>query len=1494
MTQHPTPEDRQGGSAAERRARLADRLRQRITERHHPLSYPQQRLWFLDQLDPESAVYVVPLTYRISGPLDLPALEAALTALVERHEVLRSVFRSVDGLPRQFVRPAGPVPVELVDLSTAGDPSAEADRYCDAQARTAFDVATDLLIRPVLLRLAPEEHRLCLTLHHIACDGWSLGVLAEDLGALYSGRLHPGRDAPRPEPLDVQYRHFAAHQAELLGGPALAGLLDHWRGRLADAPALVTLPADRPRPPVQGHTGGHVDLTLPAELVARAEELARSGRTTLFAVLLAAFTAVVHAHTGTEDVVVGSPVAGRPEAAWQRLIGLFANTVVQRIDVSGNPAFRELVARAGTESRAAVAHQELPFERLVEELRPQRDPAYNPLFQLMFSYHEEAGPGLVLPGCTVRMEPGDTATAKFDLTMAVTRSGDRLRARLEYADELFDASTIEAFATHFRVFLAAALADPDRPVGALPVLEPDEERRILTAWNPAPAPGPDPLPVHELIRRQARRTPDAPAVLAATGDDEPLSYRRLDELSDDLADRLRAAGVTADTPVGIYLDRSPLLVVALLAVLKAGGAYLPLDPVYPARRLAFMLADSAAPVVLTRRGLARRLPPTAAVPVLVDAPAPTGRAGVPTTRTAATTGTAATTDDRLAYVIYTSGSTGRPKGVMVSHANLSWFLSAMDRVLGDAAPGSTWLAVTSVSFDISVLELLWPLTRGHRIVVRGDQPTAVTAAASGAAVTAADQARAVDFSLFYFGGSPASAGPGEAYRLLLEGARFADRHGFAAVWTPERHFHDFGGLYPNPSVTAAAVAAVTERVAVRAGSVVLPLHDTLRVAEEWAVVDQLSGGRVGISVASGWQPDDFVLAPDRYADRREAMLAGLAELRSLWRGGSVTRRNGVGKDSEVRIFPPPLQGDLPVWITSARSPETFRTAGEAGAGLLTHLLGHTSEQLAEKIRLYREAWRAGGHPGRGHVTLMLHTFVGTDTDAVREQVRAPLCAYIRTSLDLLSGLGGALGRDTDPRLLPEAELDALVERAFERFFETSGLLGTPEHCADLVDRLKGVGVDEIACLVDFGVDPDRVLASLELLADVRELSEDRRHRARADEPIAEQLRRHGVTHLQCTPSLAGVLAGDPAAHDALAGLHRLLVGGETLPAPLARDLDALVPGGVHNMYGPTEATVWASSGAVGATGPVTVGTALPGATAHVVDAHLRPAPLGTPGELLLGGPGVARGYLGRPGLTAERFVPDLFTADGGRLYRTGDAARRRPDGQLEFIGRLDHQVKVHGHRIEPGEIENVLREHPGVRAAVVTVLGEGPHARLVAHCVVEAGAGRAPDAAGLSAHAAAALPAHMVPADVVLLDALPLTPNGKVDRAALPLPRPVGAVADEPPGTDLERRTAEVLAEVLRVDRLGATDNFFDHGGNSLLAVQARTRLQPVLGERLTLVDIFRYPTVRALASAFADADGGAAAGARPRVREEARERAERQAQARNRRARLRQERSNP
>lgn len=343
----------------------------------------------------------------------------------------------------------------------------------------------------------------------------------------------------------------------------------------------------------------------------------------------------------------------------------------------------------------------------------------------------------------------------------------------------------------------------------------------------------------------------------------------------------------------------------------------------------------------------------------------------------------------------------------------------------------------------------------------------------------------MELSLFYFADEAAGDGRRDRYRLLLEGARFADTHGLAAVWTPERHFHPFGGLYPNPAVTGAAVAAVTRNVGVRAGSVVLPLHDPVRVAEEWSVVDNVSGGRVGVSFASGWHAVDFTLAPEAYADRRRRLADAIGVVLALWRGETVTRRDGAGNSVPVRTYPPPVQPELPAWLTSSGSEETCRLAGSLGVGLLTHLLGQSVEALAGKIAAYRSALReAHGEARRGHVTLMLHTFLGADRDAVREAVRAPFGAYLRSSFDLVTSWAASVGDQFDPEEVTEADVDFLVGRAFERYFETSGLFGTADDAARMLDRLVGIGVDEVACLIDFGLDAGTVLGGLPLLADL--------------------------------------------------------------------------------------------------------------------------------------------------------------------------------------------------------------------------------------------------------------------------------------------------------------------------------------------------------------------------------------------------------------------------
>ncbi|MFT3965608.1 MAG: LLM class flavin-dependent oxidoreductase [Sphingobium sp.] len=1068
------------------------------------------------------------------------------------------------------------------------------------------------------------------------------------------------------------------------------------------------------------------------------------------------------------------------------------------------------------------------------------------------------GAGLDHP-VTIRIaQPLDDGAREGEGTvLAIAVAGDGGACRWSFDPERLPVAEAEDLWSGFLTLLLSAGADPDRPAGMLDLLSAEERERVLGAWNATGAPGSRAAALHRLFVEQARLTPGRPAVTARG---LTLDYADLDARSNQLARHLAEIGVGPEVLVGINLERSVDVVIALLAVHKAGGAYVPLDPAYPADRLAHMIADSGLAVILTHGALADGLPAGGARIVRMDeeiarfdaqSPLPfDGGAG----------------PHNLAYVIYTSGSTGKPKGVMVEHRNALNFFTGMDRKLeGDG----TWLAVTSLSFDISVLELCWPLTRGYHVVlatdreVRGDVAPAGSGAGSG-------RARPVGFSLFYFASSD-SGGDADQYRLLLDGARFADDHGFEAVWTPERHFHAFGGPYPNPSVTSAAIAAVTSRVAIRAGSVVAPLHHPVRIAEEWALVDNLSHGRVGIAFAAGWQPDDFVLNPDAFRDRQGALMRSIADVRGLWRGETRAFPGPLGKDVELSVHPRPVQRELPFWITTAGNPASFAAAGHAGASVLTHLLGQSVEEVAEKIAIYRQARAAAGHAGEGHVTLMIHSFVGTDAATVRETVREPLTAYLRTSTNLLKQYAWSFpafrqAPDGAERLeladLSAEETDALLDHAFERYYETSGLFGTAGDCAAMAERLRAAGVDEIACLIDFGVAADRVLDSLPLLDGVR-----RRVQGAADgveRSLPDLIAHHGVTHLQCTPSLAQMLTADPASRAALGRVRRMMVGGEAFPPHLARDLTTLVGGAVMNMYGPTETTIWSAVHELEPGGEAPpLGRPLANQRIYILDRRLRPVRPGTPGELVIGGDGVVRGYLGRPELTAERFIPDPVRGEG-RAYRTGDLARQRADGTLEFLGRLDHQVKIRGYRIELGEIEAALLDHALVREAVVVAEGQGGATRLVAYFAAEGPV--APPLDELRDHLRAGLPDFMLPAAFVALDALPRTPNGKIDRAALPAvtaaapPDAEAPDAAEEEASPLQERIAAIWRDLLHLPHVRLTDNFFDLGGHSLLAVQMHRRLSALVEGPVALTDIFRFPTIAALGAHLSGPDDRPAA----------------------------------
>ncbi len=1075
----PTP----AGLAArlERAGAARAALRERERPARVPLSFAQQRLWFLAQLEGPNPVYNSPVAVRLAGDLDAAALEAALGDVLARHEVLRTVFPVAGGQPYQRVLGMGELGWALPAAEVAQD---DMDSAIAEMAGQPFDLAGEIPVRARLLRLGPGEHVLVLVLHHIAGDGWSMGPLARDVSVAYAARRAGG--APGWAPLPVQYADYAIWQRELLGseddpGSLLAGQVGYWRGALAGVPAELALPADRPRPAVPSHRGHTAVLEVPAGLHEQVAALARAQGVTVFMVLQAALAVLLGRLGGGDDIPVGTAVAGRTDEALDELVGFFVNTLVLRTGLSGDPCFTELLGRVRETALAALDHQDVPFERLVELLAPERSLARHPLFQVMFTLQNTAAVTLDLPGVRAAEIPTVATPARFDLNVLFREIFDDgrpagLAGSVIVAADLFDAGAAVMFARRLVRVLEAVTADPQTRLRAVQVLSEQERRQVVNEWNDTALEVPAAGGVEELVGARAGAGPDVVAVVCG---DASLSYGSLIERAGRLAHYLQMAGVGPESVVGVCLEPGPELIAVLVGIWQAGAAYLPLDPGYPAARLAFMLADSGAAVVVSRRGVGQRL--TGRVLWLDDPAINAAVAAMP-----AEAQPMAAVPGRLAYVIYTSGSTGGPKGVQVTHQGLLNYV--------------------------------------------------------------------------------------------------------------------------------AAVAART------------------RLGEP--------GGRYGLL-----QP----LVTD---------FANTVLLVSLVTGG----------------------------VLEIAEPE-----------------------------------------------------LATDPAAVARFVAGRRIDYVKI---------------------------------------------VPSHLAALA------GAGELASLIP------------------------------------------GKT---------------------------LVLGGEAAPAGLARDLAVVAAAGtlVVNHYGPTETTIGVAAARLDpdelAGRVLPIGAPLPNTRLYVLDAHLDPVPPGATGELYAGGAQVARGYAGRPALTAGRFVADQFAADGSRLYRTGDLARWRADGLLEFRGRADDQVKIRGFRVEPGEVEAVMAAHPGVaQAVVITQKDAGVDQGLAAYIVpVNDGSGEGDGLAqAVREFAAGRLPGYMLPRTVTVLEALPLTANGKVDRKALPAPHYERPMAGRLGTVTIRQEIlCAVFAEVLQVPTVGLGDDFFVLGGHSLLAVRLVARIRSVLGVELAVRVLFEVPTPGGLAT---------------------------------------------
>ncbi len=665
-----------------------------------PLSFAQQRLWFLEQMGAAGRAYHMPVALSLRGALDRDALVRALDRIVERHEALRTVFRLVDGEPAQMVAPAARFHLTEHDAT-------DAERLVAEEAAAPFDLAAGPLIRGRLVRRADDEHVLAVTMHHIVSDGWSMGVLVKELSTLY-GAFARGEADPLA-PLPVQYADYAAWQRRWVDGEVLREQAEYWKTTLAGTPELLELPADRPRPAQQSHAGAYAPLVLDEELTERLRALSQRHGATLYMTVLAGWAATLGRLSGQDDVVIGSPTANRGRAEIEGLIGFFVNTLALRVDLSGAPTVGGLLERVKARALEAQAHQDIPFEQVVELVQPARSLAHTPLFQVMFAWMNAPMGTLELPGLTLGAAgTSPHVTAKFDLLLTLSESDGRIAGGVEYATALFDAATVERYLGYLRRVLEAMADGDEQPLDRLPLLPPAERRQVVHAFNDTAAPFPSDACIHELFEAQVERTPGA---IAVAFEGTQVSYAELNGRANRLAHHLRALGVGPDARVAICLERSVEMVVGLLAILKAGGAYVPIDPAYPEDRLRYMLDDSAHAVLLTQSSLAPRFTGGAAPVVDLEADAWrwAGQAEANPERAGLTPG-------HLAYVIYTSGSTGMPKGVMLEHRGVVNRLAWMERT-HRMQPGESLLQKTPFSFDVSVWEFFWPLMTGARLVM---------------------------------------------------------------------------------------------------------------------------------------------------------------------------------------------------------------------------------------------------------------------------------------------------------------------------------------------------------------------------------------------------------------------------------------------------------------------------------------------------------------------------------------------------------------------------------------------------------------------------------------------------------------------------------------------------------------------------------------------------------------------------------------------------------
>lgn len=1265
------------------------------------LSYSQQGIWLLDRINDGSNQYNITSAFQLKGTLDYEALKNTFLAIIQRHESLRSTFDvSTDGHPIQNVQSIDSfeVDIEVLDPALGSIDDQVVQKFWNESNRV-FDLKKDLLIRVHLLRQEEKLHFLIINTHHIASDGWSMGLLVNEFSALYNSFV---KNEPNPLPeLPIQYSDYANWQRQWLNGNVMDSFINYWKHQLTDLPLVHNLPLDKPRPRVQRFKGSSYTSFIDQDKLNSLRKYCQNEQASLFMGVHAVFSALLARYSNEKDIVVGSPIANREKIELANLVGVFMNLIVLRSDLSENPSFIQLLRQSKKVLDEAYEFQQMPFDRLVDELKVQRSLSHSPLFQVLLTFHNEVDKQvLILDNLT--LEPytkAEVQNAKYDLSLDVYENQKGLRLVWEYNTDLFEELTINNLAFHFNSLLASMLTLPEENVFSLDLIgdkENEEYYQLLKGET-----SDIDLNNHVIYSFQSQLDTKATEV-AVTCNNKTYTYKDLGEKVDLIANELINQGVKEDDKVGLCLLRNIDLVASIFACFKLGVAYIPLDPIYPAERLTQIINDAQPKCVLSLKPLKRvALNKYSDVSFIyldmMDVNLKSIEINVIPNL------------EQTAYIIFTSGTTGKPKGIEISHLSLANLLKSFDGSFGQKEQ-QKWLAQTSINFDISVLELIWTISRGHNIVLQPSNPVKLLAPEN------LQQNQDMDFSIMFFGADKIID---QKYDLLLDIVKFADNYDFTAIWTPERHFGEFGGAFPSPSVLSAALAVLTKKLQIRSGSVVLPLHDPVRVAEEWSIVDNLSNGRVGLSVASGWHPNDFVFNQADYSNRKEIMQDKVTELKKLWKGGSVIRKNGVGQDFEIKIRPRPIQRDLPIWVTAAGNPKTFEYAGEIGANILTHLLGQSFDQLVENIRIYHKALKDNGYRKEDtKVSLMLHTYIESTSEAALSNSELAFKGYLESSVKLVEPIAKAYGLNLDIN----TQRKEIIDIVYQKFSRENTLIGSPESCQNILLKVQSAGVNEVACLVDFGVDSDMVLNGLQKITETKELFQANRelyNYLEVDEQknVLELIESHQVNHVQMTPSQSKMVWNLSKQNEAvnLPSIKRWFIGGEAISESLIKDLSTITEAKFYNMYGPTETTVWSAWREITPEN-VQIGAPILNTELLLLNEFGQEVPVGVIGELYIGGKGLAKGYYNNSELTSNQFKTiERSYQKKGRFYKTGDLLRFTQGGTFEFIGRTDNQVKVNGYRIELEDIEQTIIQVVGVKNCKVLSVTEENQTHLSAY-----------------------------------------------------------------------------------------------------------------------------------------------------------------------------------